>query len=247
MFSLRSLKLVISNGIKPPIKEPFVPRRLKQLTLTALALTALGGLAGVGINAYILYQARDGVLEHPPTTLPPQTVALVLGARVFADGTPSSALRARLQTALSLYRAKKVSRILLTGDHGRDGYDELRPMYQWLHDRGVPRAHIFLDHAGFRTLDSMIRAKEIFEVSSVVICTQRFHMARSVYLARTVGIEAIGVNASDDIYVPSKRMHAREFVARIGAFVDVHLLNTSADLLGPKIPITGSSEPTYDF
>ena len=224
-----------------------MPRRLKQLTLTALTLSALGGLAGVGINAYIIYQARDGVLAHPPATLPKESVALVLGARVLSNGQPSSALRARLQTALSLYRAKKVSRILLTGDHGRDGYDELRPMYQWLHDRGVPRAHIFLDHAGFRTLDSMIRAKEIFEVSSIVICTQRFHMARSVYLARVVGIEAVGVNASDDLYVPSARMHAREFIARVAAFVDVHLLNTSAELLGPKIPITGSSAPTYDF
>ena len=222
-------------------------RRLKQLTLTALALTALGGAAGVGINAYILYCARDGVLDQAPATTRSDTVALVLGARVLANGQPSSALRARLDTALSLYRAKKVSRILLTGDHGRDGYDELRPMYQWLHTRGVPRAHIFLDHAGFRTLDSMIRAKEIFEVSSVIICTQRFHMARSVYLARTVGVEAVGLNASDAIYVPSARMHAREFVARVAAFVDVHLLNTSAELLGPKIPITGSSAPTYDF
>lgn len=207
------------------------------------ALVALG--AGWAINEGIRASARDVMYERAEQA-PKKYVAIVLGARVMGDGEPSHALADRLHAALDLWRADKVERILVTGDHGERGYNEVAAMHRWLTERGVPPRRIFTDHAGFRTFDSMIRASQIFEVEEAIVCTQRFHLARSIWLARQFGIDAVGLVADRRVYAKRRKDARREFLARVVAFLDVHVWGREPKFLGPKIPIQGTPEASYD-
>jgi len=115
----------------------------------------------------------------------------VLGAQVYSDGTPSPVLRDRLDYALVLYNSGKANKILVSGDHGTKGYDEVNVMKAYLMEKGVPREDIFMDHAGFDTYDSMHRAKSVFCVESLLISTQDFHIKRAIYIGRRLGIDNI--------------------------------------------------------
>lgn len=183
-----------------------------------------------------------------PTTqgVPESRVAIVLGARVDASGKPSAALEDRLQAALELYRAKKVRRILVSGDHGRNDYDEVNAMRSWLVARGVDSSDVFMDHAGFRTYDTMRRAHEVFEVDKAIICTQRYHLARSIGLARYAGIDAVGLVADRRVYAHASGNQRREFLARGLAALDMINPFSAPKHLGPKIPIDSDSSRTHD-
>ena len=229
-------------------------KRRKALLVTLGALSALSGAVPIAaLNLHVLHRAaphmQPPLIKRDPSGSPrsPRAVALVLGARVMPSGQPSPALQERLALALALYQRGEVARILVTGDHREHHYDEVRAMFRWLHARGVPREHIFLDHAGFRTWDSMQRARHVFQVRDVIICTQAFHLARAVYLARHAGLDAVGVPTDGDLYHPSPRMHARELLARAWAVLDARVLKTPPAHLGPAIPIDGPSAPSYDF
>ena len=181
----------------------------------------------------------DGVKD-----VPAKHTAIVLGARVYDDGTPSAVLSDRLAVALKLYRAQKVRKILVTGDHGTPRYNEVGGMFRWLRRRGVPEADIFLDHAGFRTLDSMKRAAKVFRVKSAIICTQQFHLARSVFLANQSGIDAVGVSTDLRSYRHHFLNHTREFAARTVSVIETFVLKTGPKMLGPPIPIYGDGRLT---
>lgn len=223
-------------------------RTLKQLAIGATAALFFGAGLLIAPNLYMLHRAKPLSFGHEQLQdVPNAYVAIVLGARVRSDGEPSSALSARLNSALELYQAGKVKRILVTGDHGRQGYDEVRAMFTWLNARGVPRRDIFLDHAGFRTLDSMQRAKAIFKVQDAIICTQDFHMARSLFLAQTAGLKVYGLSSDPSTYAPARRILVRETLARSWAFLDVYVFAMPPDHWGEEISIYGLSEPSYDF
>ena len=119
-------------------------------------------------------------------------------------------------------------------------------MFAWLHDRGVPAEHIFVDHAGFRTFDSMYRASEIFEVEDAIVCTQQFHLARSVFLAREHGIDAVGVAADRRVYAKRRADARREFIARAVAVGDVFLWGRRPKHVGEKIAIKGDAAKSWD-
>ncbi len=187
-------------------------------------------------NVYVLRVGSEGTFATPEDT-PPRAVAIVLGARVFRDGTPSLVLEDRLATALDLYRLGKVRRILVTGDNGSNQYDEVTVMQRWLIARGVPPAHVQRDHAGFRTLDSMARAAQVFRVRHAVVCTQRFHLARSVFLARRYGLDVVGVEADRRAYLDARRDATREVIARAVAFSDVYITRRRPRFLGEQIPL----------
>jgi len=155
------------------------------------------------------------------SVVPSRTWAIVLGARVWASGAPSHSLEDRLETALELYDNGKVKRILVSGDHGTKTYDEVQAMHDWLVSRGVPTGDIALDHAGFRTLDSMARATPVFGVHDAIICTQRFHLYRALYLGDEHGLDVVGVAADRRVYKAELWNQARESVARVVAMADV--------------------------
>lgn len=170
---------------------------------------------------------------------PQSDAVMVLGARVYSNGNPSAVLADRLDYAYEIYKNKKAKKILVSGDHGREDYDEANGMKDYLLKKGVPREDIFLDHAGFNTYDSMYRAKEIFGVKTMVISTQEFHMDRSLYIARSIGIDAYGYPSDDKQIYGMNRLNLRETLARIKAFIDVEITKRKPKYLGDIIPIDG--------
>jgi SanA protein len=169
--------------------------------------------------------------------------ALVLGARVYADGTVSPVLEDRLEIGLRLYREGRARRILVSGDHGSAAYDEVNAMRRWLEARGVPEADIFLDHAGFDTYSSMARARDVFHARRVIVVTQRFHLPRALYIARKLGLEADGAEADLRRYPGALYSETREIASRTRAFLDVATHRVPRHL-GPPMPLSGDGRVT---
>lgn len=176
---------------------------------------------------------------------PETEVILVLGARVYADGGLSGMLQDRADTAIELYADKKAAKILVSGDHGTAGYDEVNAMKKYLLEKGVRGEDIFLDHAGFDTYDSLYRAKEIFQAKSVAIVSQDFHLPRAVYIGRSLGLEAYGISADKHTYGNIAASRMREIPADVKAFLDVNL-SVKPKFLGPAIPFSGDSKKSWD-
>ncbi|MBX3222934.1 MAG: YdcF family protein [Labilithrix sp.] len=185
--------------------------RSRHAVLAALGVAALVA----AVNTAVLVGGTRRPVEGPIDC------ALVLGAGVAEDGAPSWVLHDRLAEALALYQAGRVRTILVSGDHGRREYDEPNAMRAWLEARGVPPSAIFMDHAGFDTYSSVWRAKHVFGASRVVVVTQRFHLPRALWVARSLGIEAEGAAADRRLYRGAVWFEAREVLSRTKAFVDV--------------------------
>ena len=168
-------------------------------------------------------------------SVPPRRVALVFGAGLLPDGTPSPMLADRVDAAVQLYRAGKVGELLFSGDNSRPEYNEVGSMFNYAVQRGVPRAAITLDYAGFDTYDSCYRARAIFGVTSAVLVTQRYHLARAVYDCAKLGIDAVGVGTPDwgaygDSMMASYEV--RETVADVKSLWDVNVSHRPATLTG---------------
>ncbi|MGX6601261.1 SanA/YdcF family protein [Micromonosporaceae bacterium Da 78-11] len=170
------------------VRARLTPRRL--VTAGALA-TAFLVLTMAGGELWVKGEARGRVYSEQD--VPAAPVALVLGAQVYADGTPSAYLAARLDVARRLYETGKVKAILVSGDHSRWEYDEPGAMQVYLVARGVPAQRVVLDYAGFDTYDSCARAKRVFGVNEAIVVTQGFHLDRAVALCRRLGVQATGV------------------------------------------------------
>lgn len=183
-----------------------------------------------------IFLATRGYIYQDAADVPIAEVALIPGAAIFTDGALSSIFKDRADTAIRLYEAGKVSKILVSGDNSTDSHNEVNPVRLYLISKGIPDQDIFLDHAGFDTYSTMYRARDIFGVSSVVIVTQSFHLPRAVFIARRLGMQAYGVNA--DIGHILFRNSVREVLADEKAVLDL-LFNRKPKYLGEKIPITG--------
>jgi len=200
------------------------------LVLVIAALTALWVL-----RATIHAQAAPRIYAQLADA-PSAPVALVLGAGLWADGSPTPALRDRVATAVDLYRAGKVKKLLMTGDNRRVDYNEPAAMQTIALQLGVPSEDIVLDYAGRRTYDSCYRAKEIFEVKHVIIVTQRFHLDRSLFLCDALGVPAVGVVADRRVYQTLPWWELREALATVAAWWDVNI-GHPVPVLGEKLPI----------
>lgn len=166
--------------------------------------------------------ASSARMARSPSDVPELPVALLLGCAPTVAGRPNAFFRARIRAAAELWHAGRVRGVLASGDHGRVGYDEPEAMRRALVDAGVPDAFITLDHAGFRTLDSVVRAKEVFGQHAFVVVSQEFHARRALFLARRSGCDAWGYAADDPAHGPRRwRVRAREVLARAKAAVDV--------------------------
>lgn len=210
-----------------------------------VAIAVAGVVLVLGLPNLIVGLGGRGA-ETTPREVPHAQAALVLGAQVMPNGAPSSMLSDRITAAAELYKAGRVDKLLLSGDHGRKQYDEVGTMRDILLKQGIPAEDIFTDHAGFDTWDSAQRARRVFDARSVVVVTQRFHMARALYDARKAGLDATGYVADKRDYgrvMP--RLRVREAAARVKTVGDVV---TGADprFLGPTIPITGDGRLSWD-
>lgn len=170
---------------------------------------------------------------------------LVLGCGVRPDGTPSLMLTDRLETGIALYRAGVAEKLLMSGDHGTEDYDEVNTMKNIAKENGVPSADIFMDHAGFSTYDSVYRAKEIFCAKKVIIVSQKYHLPRALYVAEKLGLDAYGVAAADVSYRGQGYREVREMLARAKDFCNA-ALKRKPRLLGDAIPVSGNGDSTND-
>ncbi|HVV38964.1 MAG TPA: ElyC/SanA/YdcF family protein [Candidatus Paceibacterota bacterium] len=216
---------------------------MSQKYLYIAAIAVLLALATfVGLYLRIQFETRQYIyssVESAPTT----QVALVLGASVMRNGTLSPVLEERVDKAVELYRMHKVSKILMTGDNSTIAHNEVEPVRRYLLAADVRPEDIFLDHAGFDTYSSMYRARDVFAVTSVTIVTQPFHLPRAVYIARELGLNAVGIEAGE----PGKYLYnyAREAPASIKAELDL-LFYRIPKYLGPQFPITGTGTTTWE-
>lgn len=218
---------------------------MKSLSLrrAAIALAACAAAAGT-VNVWV--EARGASRICSPESVAEADAVIVLGARVYPDGSVSPMLADRLDTALSLYRARKAPRILVSGDHGTESYDEVNAMRRYLEGHGVPSEHIFMDHAGFTTYDTLYRARDVFGVRRAVVVTQRFHLSRSLFVANALGLDADGVVADRRAYTLGSlvRSNVREVGARVKAAVQT-IATPRPRYLGPRIPIGGDGRVTH--
>lgn len=175
---------------------------------------------------------------------PARFTGIVLGCRVNGDD-PSACLEERLSTALALYEQGRVQRLLVSGDHGTKPYDEVNAMRDWFVQHGVPLEHVFLDHAGFDTYDTMVRALKVFDVRNALVISQAFHLPRAIYLARSLGMDAVGIPADPPEGSSCRGSAVREPLACLKAVMDV-TFNSSPHFLGPMIPITGAPDASFD-
>ena len=172
---------------------------------------------------------------------------IVLGAGVKDDGSPSDILEDRLKTAIEVYNSGVCSKFILSGDHGRESYNEVSVMKEYIiNNCDVEEKNVFLDHAGFSTYDSIYRAKYIFEVENAVIITNEYHLPRALYLAKKMGINANGISSDIRNYLFIESYKSREKLAQLKDFVYINLLKPEPKFLGESIPVSSSDGSETD-
>lgn len=197
----------------------------------------------IGTNLYVKYSV---ICSHDiidcPVKCEGADCIIVLGAGIWGN-KPSPMLADRLNKAIDLYKKGVAPKIIMTGDHGKKYYNEVKVMKNFAIDRGVPSEDIFMDHAGFSTYDSLYRARDIFGAKNVVIVSQEYHLHRSLYVAKKLGIHALGVPTVHTSYAGDTIREIREVVARCKDFVKCIFLPTPK-FLGEKIPLGQSGDVT---
>ena len=202
-------------------------------------------LAIFGPRLFTAFYARSRLYNLE--TAPYHRVAIVFGAGLQRDGSPAAVLRDRVATAVDLYGAGKVEKILMSGDNRTVYYNEPQAMHDYAVRLGVPSEDIVLDYAGQRTYDTCYRARDIFGLQDAVLVTQAFHLPRAIYTCNTLGIEAIGVAADRRTYSrgPYTYWNIRELLATINAVWELHYARP-LPILGRFEPIFPPEEETYD-
>ncbi len=201
-------------------------------------------LAVLCINGYVVLSTQKKILSvDQAAQLENVECVLVLGCGVRPDGTPSAMLADRLQQAIILYNAGAAPKLLMSGDHGQESYDEVNTMRQYALDADVPSADIFMDHAGFSTYESIYRARDIFGAGKIIIVTQKYHLHRALHIAKALGVEAYGVSADLRSYSGQFYRDARELLARNKDFV-TSIIQPKPTYLGETIPVWGDGNLT---
>lgn len=201
----------------------------------------LVGIFIIGGIVFITY--TNATINHNPnpfifddsSKIVENKVGLVLGtSEKKVGGGDNPFFVNRIEAATELYRVGKIKKILVSGDNSEVSYNEPKAMQMALLEKGIPKDDIVLDYAGFRTLDSVIRARDVFGQNDLIIISQEFHIKRAVYIARTLGIDAQGFVAKGVPIKSNIRTQIREVLARTQAWTDVHILNRQPKFLGEK-------------
>ena len=212
--------------------------KLLKYTITTILLLGLIYLWVIYNNNSIAKEAST-LIYSDVKKIPSKKAVLVLGtAKYLNGGRTNYYYKYRIDSTVELFNAGKVRAIVVSGDNGSKSYDEPTTMRDDLVARGIPTEYITIDYAGFRTLDSIVRAEAIFDLKDYIIISQQFHLERAIYLAHTKGQKVIGFIAKDfKNTVWAKKMEHRELLARAKAFLDVHILNTKPKFYGEKVEV----------
>ena len=219
---------------------------LRRVLKIMIYLAAAGFVSSLIINITMV-KSMEKYIYSDIGEIPSRSAVMVLGAQIRGK-TLSPILQDRVNGGIALIQTGRGKKLLLSGDHGQIYYDEVNAMrlYVLEHAPEIPEEDIFMDHAGFSTWDSMYRARDVFEVSELLIVTQKFHISRAVCMARSLGIDAVGYGLGEE-HFNGKNLEAlrvREYFARIKALYSI-VFNIKPRYLGDKIPITGNGRDTW--
>ena len=219
---------------------------LKVCSIGLACVFTLGIISVFWINGRVKSVAKPNILTpEQAKTLKDVDCIIVLGCQVRDDGSLSDMLHDRLWRSVQLYESGVSAKLLMSGDHGQDDYNEVGAMKQYAVDRGVPSEDVFMDHAGFSTYETMYRAKEVFQARKVVIVTQEYHLYRAIYIAEKLGLEAYGVASDLQSYVGQFNRDIREVMARCKDF-GMCIFKPEPTYLGEAIPVSGNGNATND-
>ncbi len=211
--------------------------RCKKALWTFLALAILGVVAVISIDRWVTNHTQ-GQLYFDASEVKPHEVAVVLGTSKYLGRTLNEYYTNRIDAAIALYQDEKISNFILSGDNAHRSYNEPWTMKRDLLKAEIPEDRIHLDYAGFRTLDSIVRAKEIFDTDNFLIISQKFHCERALYIANYHQINARCFAVPGPSSHSGFKVRFREVFARTKAFIDLYLIGTQPKFLGPKEPIS---------
>jgi SanA protein len=212
-------------------KKTFI--KLVKIFLSFIILSAFC----IFLSNKLIEKNAAGKIYSETKNIPKNNVGLVLGtSKLLRNGNINLYYKYRLNAAIQLFKSNKIDFIIISGDNSSKSYDEPTDFKNDLIKAGIPENKIFLDYAGFRTLDSVVRVKEIFGQNSVTIISQQFHNERAIYLAEHFNIKAIGFNAKGISGKYGLKVQLREYLARVKVFIDI-LFNVEPKFLGKKIEV----------
>jgi len=202
-----------------------------------MTMTLILILLGIAAAAVLIPRLVTAVYAYSRTysleSSPVRPVAIVFGAGLRRDGTPTTVLSDRVETAVELYKQGKVSKLLMSGDNRFEYYNEPEAMRQYALQLGMPDEDIVLDYAGRRTYDTCYRAEAIFGVERALLVTQRFHLPRAIFTCRSLGVDAIGFSADRRPYWSNNYYRFRDAFATLRAWWDVKVARP-LPVLGPR-------------
>jgi SanA protein len=221
--------------LTPPTPPRNIPARV---VIKTCAVLATAGLLWVGAASLLVANAARGRTYSDPALTPARHVGLVLGCvRTLSGGWRNPFFDNRIQAAARLFHAGKVEYLVVSGDNHVRGYDEPQDMKDSLIEAGVPAERIYCDYAGFRTLDSIVRVREVFGQTAITVISQEFHNQRAIYIARHRGVDAIGFNAADVDTYDSFETKCREAMARANMLLDIFVFRRAPRFLGKRVEI----------
>jgi SanA protein len=195
------------------------------------------GILVILLMNFNVQQKSKGKTFDTVAEVPAKKVGLLLGTGKLIRGKWINLFyKYRIEAAVALYKAGKIKYILISGDNGREGYDEPTSMKEDLIAAGVPESAIILDYAGFRTLDSVVRCKKVFGEEDIIVISQKFHNERAIYLAESNEMKAIAYNAEDTKGKYGLKTHLREYLARVKMYLDIWV-GKDPKFLGEEIEI----------
>lgn len=211
---------------------------MKKYFKAILFLFIIGIVTIVSVNLYVKSSTKDSICYNL-NNLPKNEVGIIFGAGINGD-QPSKYLKDRLDAGILLYKTHKIDKILLSGDNGRDEYDELTVMKTYCFNHGVDTTKIYIDYAGFDTYSTMYRAKHIFKIKKATLVSQEYHLNRAIYIGQKLGVKSIGFSANKGEYLGYNYVTSREYGSISKSFFDV-LRNREPRFLGNEININGVS------
>ena len=218
------------------VKSPLMLKKLIKGMLWGISI-----LLSITAGILILPRLITGIYSWSRITdvpnAPNRDVAIVFGAGLWRDGSPTPVLQDRIETAATLYDSGKVKKLLMSGDNRVQNYNEPGAMQAYAIELGIPDEDIVLDYAGQRTYDTCYRAREIFQIDEVILVTQSFHLPRAIYTCNSLGIKATGVPANNRQYRRGSTIfwNLREIPATIVALWQIHFTR--------PVPILGETKP----
>lgn len=218
---------------------------MKRWLKISLLIITVGILFIFGINFYVVFSSKNRIITlEEAKNIQNIDCILVLGAGIWGD-KPSPMLEDRILESIQVYNEGISNKLIMSGDHGQHGYDEVSVMKKYALEKKIPSSDVFMDHAGFSTYESVYRAKEIFQAKKVIIVTQEYHLYRALYIAKNLGLEAYGISSNPRSYSGQFYREVREILARNKDFVQ-SLLKTKPTYLGETIPVNGNGDSTND-